>query len=93
MHELPSKSANKSTIKRVTLTASGAILFALAIFLWTYATGTMTSLVEHFWCSMVAAETCRFRGYQHFLIWTVLGIANLLILGLLLEYARGRLRR
>lgn len=72
-----------SAFKRTTLVVLGALFIAVAVLVWKYATTAMTSLVENAWCSTIAkSEACRFRGYQHMLIWTTIGIMNLLVLGL-----------
>ncbi len=77
--------------RQVALVALGAILIVAFVIIWKYVTGAMTLFVENFWCTTVdQAEACRLRGYQHFLIWTVIGIMNLLIAGWLLDRFAGR---
>ena len=67
--------------RRVALVALGAILIVAFVIVWKYVTGIMTLFVENFWCSTFEkTDVCHFRGYQHFLIWTVIGIINLLII-------------
>lgn len=83
-----------SMTKQVALVALGAILIAAFVIVWKYVTGAMTLFVENFWCTTFEkADVCRIRGYQHFLIWTVIGIVNVLIVGLLFDRMAGRLRR
>ncbi|WP_423414508.1 hypothetical protein RLW55_14040 [Hyphomicrobium sp. B1] len=79
-----------SFVKRLAVMVLGAILVVLAVVMWAYATNAMTSLVEHFWCKLAGPEVCRTRGYQHFIIWMVLGIFNLVVLGFLNDRARAR---
>jgi len=83
-----------SVPKRTALVALGAITLVVLAISWRYATVVMTSLVENAWCSTIEkAAVCRFRGYQHFLIWTIIGIINLLILGLLFDWISDRYSR
>jgi uncharacterized membrane protein len=83
-----------SMSRRVALAALGAILIAASVIVWKYVTGAMTLFVEDFWCSTFEkADVYHFRGYQHFLIWTVIAIMNLLIVGLLFDRIAGRLNR
>ncbi|MBS0239332.1 MAG: hypothetical protein JSR89_12990 [Proteobacteria bacterium] len=80
--------------KKIGLVVLGAIALVAGVVVWKYATVTMTSLVENAWCStMEKAEVCHFRGYQHFLIWTIIGITNLFILGLLFDRIRDHYSR
>jgi hypothetical protein len=80
--------------KQIALASLGAIIIVVALIVWAYATGTMTSLAENIWCASIGKTVeCHFRGYQHFLVWTVLGIINLLVLGLLSERIADRFRR
>lgn len=80
--------------RRVALVALGAMLIVAFVIVWKYATGTMTLFVENFWCSTFEkTDACRFRGYQHFLLWTIIGIINLLIAGLLFDRIASRLGR
>ncbi len=82
-----------SMTRRVLLVALGAILITAFVVVWKYVTGIMALFVENFWCTTFEkADVCRFRGYQHFLIWTVIGIINALILGLLFDRIAGRSR-
>ena len=72
--------------KQIGLIALGAIMIVVAVLVWKYATSTMTNFVETAWCATIEkAEECRYRGYQHFLIWIVIGIVNMLILGLIID--------
>ena len=82
-----------SVVRQIALIALGAIVIVAAVIVWKYSTGAMTSLVENTWCTIIAkAAVCQFRGYQHFLIWTVIGIMNLLILGLIVDRIGNRYR-
>jgi hypothetical protein len=82
-----------SLARQVALVALGAIIIAAAVIFWKYVTGAMTSLVENTWCTTIEkAAVCQFRGYQHFLIWTSIGITNLLILGLIVDRIGNRYR-
>ena len=93
MQEVRGREIAMSVARQIALVALGAIVIAAAVIVWKYATGTMTSLVEDTWCTMIAKATvCQFRGYQHFLIWTVIGIVNLLILGLIVDRIGNRYR-
>ena len=82
-----------SMTKKVALVALGAILIAAFVIVWKYVTGTMTLFVENFWCTTIEkTDVCRFRGYQHFLIWAVIGIINILMVGFIFDRMTGRLR-
>lgn len=82
-----------SVVRQAVLLVLGVIAIAAAVMVWNYATGTMTSLVEDAWCTIIAkAGGCRYRGYQHFLIWMIIGIVNLLILGLITDRIASRYR-
>jgi hypothetical protein len=83
-----------SMTMRVALVALGAILIGAFVIVWKYVTGAMTLFVENFWCTTFEkADVCRFRGYQHFLIWAVIAIVSLVILGLVFDRIAGHLRR
>lgn len=72
----------------------GAVLILGFIVTWKYTTDAVTYSVENLWCATVAeAYTCRFRGYQHFLTWIVIAIANMAIAGFLFTWISGHLRR
>jgi hypothetical protein len=80
--------------KQVALVVLGAILIVGFVVIWKYATDALTLFVESFWCTTIDKEqVCRLRGYQHFLIWTAIGIINLLIVGWLLSHFADRPRR
>jgi hypothetical protein len=73
-------------LKQGALAALGAVVLATIIVVWKYATDAIARLVEDAWCRAAAnAEICRFRGYEHFLAWMVIGILTLLIIGLLID--------
>jgi len=68
------------------LAALGAVILAAIVVVWKFATDTITMLIENAWCRTAAsAEICRFRGYEHFLAWMVVGILTLLIIGILID--------
>lgn len=43
-----------SVVRQVVLLVLGVIVIAAAVMVWNYATGTMTSLVEDAWCTIIA---------------------------------------
>lgn len=64
----------------------GALLLALAVLAWGFVTGAITSYAERAWCwSAGYSADCHFRGVWTFLIWCIIGIASLVIVGLLIE--------
>lgn len=76
------------------LVVLGAVLIVCFIVAWKYATDAVTYSVENLWCAAVEeAYKCRLRGYQHFLTWTVIAIANMAIVGFLFTWISGRLHR
>lgn len=76
------------------LVALGAVLIVSLIVAWKYVTDAVTLFVETLWCAAAqGAQTCHFRGYQHFLTWIVISIANMAIAGFVLTWIAGRLRR
>jgi hypothetical protein len=88
------RETDMSVTRQAALVALGAMLIALAVIGWKYLTEAMTLFAETFWCSTFEKTgVCRFRGYQHFLIWTVIGIINLLVMGLLIDRIGDRFRR
>jgi hypothetical protein len=74
----------------------GALLLGLAVLAWGLVTGGIVSYAERAWCwNASEPASCHFRGVWTFLLWSIVGIANLLILGLLVERLgseRGRRR-
>lgn len=83
-----------ATIRRVVLVVLGMILIVVFAFVWKYVTGAMTLFLEDLWCTTIdQAGVCRYRGYQHFLLWSVVGIVNLVVLGVLWERIANRSRR
>jgi hypothetical protein len=64
----------------------GVLLLALIVLGWGFATGSITSYAERFWCWGAGyAEDCHFRGASTFLMWCVVGLVNILIIGFLLD--------
>lgn len=83
-----------STTKRVAMVALGALLIVTFIIVWKFVTDAMTLFVENIWCTeFEKANVCRFRGYQHFLIWMVIAIINALIVGFLFDRIGSRFHR
>ena len=81
-------------VKRVMMGVLGAVLLVGIALVWKYLTGRMTLLIEQVLCwNAPLVETCRFRGASFFLVWSVVGLVNILILGLLLERLNDRLQR
>ena len=73
-------------LKQGALAALGAVVLAIIVVVWKFATDTITMLIENAWCRTAAnAEICRFRGYEHFLAWMAVGILTLLIIGVLID--------
>jgi hypothetical protein len=68
-----------------TLAVFGVFLVAAFVIVWKFATDATTLFVQNFWCLIFEKNDCQLRGYQHFLIWGVAGIINLLVMGLLCE--------
>lgn len=64
----------------------GALLLGLAVVAWGLVTGAIVSYAEHAWCSNTSGDVvCHLRGVWTFLLWSVVGIVNLLIFGFLIE--------
>jgi hypothetical protein len=59
----------------------GLLLLGLLILGWGFATRSITSYAERFWCWGAGyAEDCHFRGASTFLMWCVVGLVNILII-------------
>jgi hypothetical protein len=91
---LSSAKTIKGAAARFTLVVLGIFLIAAFVIIWKFATDAATIFIQNLWCtSFGRTNDCQFRGYQHFLIWTVAGIINLLIMGFLCEKLADYFRR
>jgi uncharacterized membrane protein len=73
-------------IKKAAVILLGVALLGLAVVIWGFVTGSITSYAERAWCRSAAyPANCHFRGVWAFLIWCIVGVVNILIAGFLLE--------
>lgn len=64
----------------------GALLFGLAVLVWGLVTSAIVSYAERALCwNSNGDEACHLRGVWTFLLWSVVGIVNLLTFGFFIE--------
>ena len=77
--------------KTILTMALGATMLVLAVAMWGRITTEIASIVEYGLCWMSSAsDECRLRGSHLFLVWAVVGIATLVIIGLIAERLSGK---
>jgi hypothetical protein len=84
---MPAKRTNAvDYLKRAAGILLGALLLGLAVLAWGLATSAIVSYAERALCWNANGDAgCHLRGVWTFLLWSVVGIANLLIFGFLIE--------
>jgi hypothetical protein len=81
-------------VKQAMMALLGAALLVGALLVWYYLTGRITLFIEQALCSSASvAEPCRLRGASFFLLWTVIGLVNIVLIGLLIDRLNDRLQR
>lgn len=79
------------SIKSIVLAAIGALLLVLLVVSWGVFAGRITIFVESSLCWLVSAPAdCRLKNVHLFVIWTVIGLAALVVFGLVVERFNGR---
>lgn len=79
------------SLKAFVLGLAGAVTLCILILVWGRITGRISDLIEVAWCwNADPSGDCKVRAGYSFLIWSVVGIASLLCLGLVFERLVGR---
>lgn len=79
------------SLKAFVLGLAGAVSLCILVLLWGRITGRISDLIEVAWCWNAAPTgDCKMRAGYSFLIWSAVGIANFLCLGLVFERLVGR---